>query len=157
MMIGVIGVSLAGVFLPPMLKPSRPSSFLKKRVFSQSFSMRSGSCSQNIERRDARCRHRRRMRSREQERPSAVIEKLDQVARPADVSAERADGFRERAHLDVHSPVHVEMIDGAAPVASQHAGRVRVVDHHDRAIFFGQIAQRRAAGRCRRPSRTRHR
>ena len=45
MMIGVIGVSLAGVALPPMSKPSRPSSFFQKRVFSQSFSMRSGSLS----------------------------------------------------------------------------------------------------------------
>ena len=44
-MMGVIGVSLAGVFTPPMLKPSPPSSFFQKRVFSHSFSMRSGSSS----------------------------------------------------------------------------------------------------------------
>jgi hypothetical protein len=29
MMIGVIGVSLAGVFMPPILKPSPPSSFFQ--------------------------------------------------------------------------------------------------------------------------------
>ena len=29
MMMGVIGVSLAGVFTPPMLKPSPPSSFFQ--------------------------------------------------------------------------------------------------------------------------------
>ena len=45
MMMGVIGVSLSGVARPPMSKPSRPSSFFQKRVFSQSFSMRSGSFS----------------------------------------------------------------------------------------------------------------
>ncbi len=45
MMMGVIGVSLAGVVSPPMLKPSSPSSFFQKRVFSQSCSMRSGSFS----------------------------------------------------------------------------------------------------------------
>ena len=45
MIMGVIGVSLAGVVLPPMLKPSRPSSFFQKRVFSQRASMRSGSFS----------------------------------------------------------------------------------------------------------------
>ena len=44
-MMGVIGVSLAGVLTPPILKPSSPSSFFQKRVFSQSFWMRSGSCS----------------------------------------------------------------------------------------------------------------
>jgi len=44
-MMGVIGVSLVGVVLPPMSKPSRPSSFFQKRVFFQSFSMRSGSLS----------------------------------------------------------------------------------------------------------------
>ena len=45
MMMGVIGVSLAGVVLPPMLNPSSPSSFFKNRVLSHSLSMRSGSCS----------------------------------------------------------------------------------------------------------------
>ena len=45
MMMGVIGVSLAGVLLPPMSKPRRASSFFQKRVFSHSFSMRSGSFS----------------------------------------------------------------------------------------------------------------
>ena len=44
-MMGVIGVSLGGVARPPMSKPSKPSSFFQKRVFSQSFSMRSGSFS----------------------------------------------------------------------------------------------------------------
>ena len=34
------------------------------------------------------------------------------------------------------------MIDGAAPVAAQHAGSMRIVDHHDGAVFFGEIAQR---------------
>ncbi len=45
MMMGVIGVSLAGVVLPPISKPSRPSSFFQKRVFSHSLSIRSGSFS----------------------------------------------------------------------------------------------------------------
>ena len=44
-MIGVMGVSLAGVMLPPMLKPSSPSSFLKNRVLAHSLSINSGSCS----------------------------------------------------------------------------------------------------------------
>ena len=112
---------------------------------------------QNVEGRDAGGRHRRRMRRREQERPRAVIEKIDQIARAADVSAERADRLRQRADLNIDAAVHVEVIDGAAAVAAQHAGGVRVVDHHDGAVFFGQVAQARAAGRCRRPWRRRRR
>src|SRR5437763_16851325 len=45
MMIGVMGVSLAGVVLPPMSNPSSANSFFQKRVFSHSVSMRSGSFS----------------------------------------------------------------------------------------------------------------
>ena len=36
----------------------------------------------------------------------------------------------------------MEVVDGAAPIAPQNAGSVRVVHHHDGAIFFGQITQR---------------
>ena len=82
------------------------------------------------------------MRRREQKRPRAVIEKVDQIAGAANVSAESADGFRERADLNIDAAVHVEVIDGAAAVAPQNAGGVRVVDHHDRAVFFGQVAER---------------
>ena len=35
------------------------------------------------------------------------------------------------------------MVDGAAPVAAEHAGGVRVVDHHDGAVFFGEIGELR--------------
>ena len=33
------------------------------------------------------------------------------------------------------------MIDRASSVAAEHAGSVRVVDHHDRAVFLGRLAQ----------------
>ena len=39
------------------------------------------------------------------------------VAAAGDIAAQRADGFRERADLDVHAAVNAEMIDRAAPVA----------------------------------------
>jgi hypothetical protein len=39
--------------------------------------------------------------------------------------------------------MHFKVIDGSATVASQHAGRMRVVNHHDGAVFFRQVAQRR--------------
>ena len=100
---------------------------------------------QHVERRDAGGRDGRRMRGREQERPSAMVEKLDEIARAADVAAERADGLRQRADLDIDAAVQVEVVDGAAAVAAQHAGSVRVVDHHDGAVLFrqrGQLRQR---------------
>ena len=60
-----------------------------------------------------------------------------------DVAAERAHGLRQRAHLDVDAPVHLEVVHRAAPVPAEHAARMRVVHHHDAAGLFGQVAQRR--------------
>ena len=70
-----------------------------------------------------------------------MIKKIDQIARAADVAAESADRLRQGSNLNVDAPVHFEMIDGAASLAAEHAGSVRVVDHHDRAVFFGRLAQ----------------
>ena len=119
-MIGVIGVSLAGVFWPPMLKPSAPSSFFQYWCFPELLDQ-FGLVLQYIERRDARGRHRRRMRRREQERTSAMIEEIDQVVRAADVSAKRADRLRKRADLNINTSVHTEVIDRAAAVPSKDA------------------------------------
>ena len=66
---------------------------------------------QDVEGGDAGGRDRRRMRRGEQERPRAVVEVVDQVADAADVAAQRADGFRQRAHLHVDTPVHAKVID----------------------------------------------
>ena len=49
---------------------------------------------EHIERRQTSGCHRGRMRGREQKRPRAVVQIIDQIARPADVSAQDADGFR---------------------------------------------------------------
>ncbi len=48
---------------------------------------------------------------------AAMIKKVDQVARAADVPAKRANRLRKRAHLNVDAPVHPEMINRTAPVA----------------------------------------
>src|SRR5208282_3639209 len=96
---------------------------------------------ENVECRNASRRDRGRMRSRKQKRPRAVIEKIDQIARTADVAAESADRFRQGSNLNVDAPVHPEMIDGAASVAAEHTGSVRVVDHHDCAVFLSRLAQ----------------
>src|SRR2546429_563503 len=53
------------------------------------------------------------------------------------------DCLRERADLDVHAAMQIEVVDGAAAVAPEHAARMRIVDHHDAAELVGQVAQRR--------------
>jgi len=72
---------------------------------------------------------------------SPVIEKIDEIARAADVSPESADGFRQCSYLDIDAAVHVEMIDRAAAVATEDAGGVGVVNHHDGAVFFRNVAE----------------
>jgi hypothetical protein len=71
----------------------------------------------------------------------ATTEELDQLARTADVASERADGFAERADLDVHAAMAAEMIDGAAAAAAEDAGGVGVVHHHDAVEFLGEVAE----------------
>ncbi len=60
---------------------------------------------EHVERRDARCRDRRRVRGGEEKRTGAVIEVVDEVAAAADITAQRANGLRERAHLHIHRSV----------------------------------------------------
>ena len=48
--------------------------------------------------------------------------------------------------MDINAAVASEMVDGAAPAASQHARGVRVIHHHDAVISFGKIAERRQIG-----------
>src|SRR5579862_870887 len=81
------------------------------------------------------------MRSRKQKGPRAMIKKVDQIARATNISTESADGFRQCADLNIDAAVHGKMIDGAAPLAAEDAGGMRVVDHHDRAVFFGGFTQ----------------
>ena len=124
--------------MPPTLKPARAQLALEvARVGPQALdALRL--LLQDVECRDARGGDRRRMRRGEQERARAVIEVIDQVLRPADVAAQRADGLRQRAHLHVDAAVHVEVVDRPAAVAAQHARGVGVVDHHDGAVLLGQ-------------------
>src|SRR6185503_348502 len=79
---------------------------------------------EHVDCRDARRGDAGRMRRREEKRPGAVVEELDQRAAAGDVAAERADRLRQRADLDVDAPVHPEMIDGAAAVLPEHAARM---------------------------------
>src|SRR5215469_4229837 len=75
-----------------------------------------------------------------------MVEELDQVARAAHIPTYRADRFAERAHLNIHAAVAIEMVDRAPASRAEHTGRVRVVNHHDATVFFGQVAQRGQVG-----------
>ena len=70
-----------------------------------------------------------------------MVEELDERPASGDVSSQRPEGFRQRAHLNIHPPVHAEVIDRAASVLSEHPARMSIVDHHDAVEFLGQRAQ----------------
>ena len=141
MMMGVMGVSLAGVVRPPMSKPAAASCCFEVAGVVPEALDAFGLVFEDVEGGDAGGGDRRRVRGGEEERAGAVVEVVDEVAAAADVAAECADGFRERADLDVDLSVAVEVIDGAAAVAAEDAGGVGVVDHHDGAVFFGEVGE----------------
>src|SRR6476620_1004516 len=82
---------------------------------------------QQGERRLAGCGNGWGMRRRKQERPSPQIEVVDQVARPADVTAHRANGLTQSPHLNVHTAVAVEVIYRPASSSPQDTRGVGVV------------------------------
>ena len=98
---------------------------------------------EHVERRQAGRGDRRRMRCRKQERTGSSIEELDERPRAGDIAPECAEGFRQRPDLDVNAAVKTEVIDRAAPLCSEHAARMRVVDHHDAAELVGDVAESR--------------
>ncbi len=82
------------------------------------------------------------MRGGEEERPGAVVEVVDEVA-ACRRRSRRARRWLWRACRPARRrlSVHVKVIDGAAAVAAEDAGGVGVVDHHDGAVFFGEVGE----------------
>ena len=72
-----------------------------------------------------------------------MIEKFDEVTRAAYVAAKSANRFRKRTDLNIDAAMHVEVIDSAAAIASKDAGRMRIIHHHNGAIFLGSVTQGR--------------
>ena len=145
-MTGVIGLSLA-----PVLNPSRLQPVLEELRVGPELVDELRFFEQHVQRGETRRGDRRRMRRREEKRPPAMMKELDQAPAAGDVAAERADGLRQRADLHIDAAVQPEMIDRAAPVLSKHAARMRIVDHHDAAVLFGESRTAPAARRGRRP------
>ena len=67
---------------------------------------------------------------------------------PRRVAARRAaQRLAQRAGEDVDAPRDAAELRRAAPALADEADRVRVVDHHQRAVALGQIADRPAGRR----------
>ena len=79
------------------------------------------------------------MRRREQEWASALGEDLAQGGRPRDVPTQGADRLAERPDLDRDAAMQPEVVDGATPVPTEDATRVRVVDEHGGTGRFGRL------------------
>src|SRR5205085_8112539 len=78
------------------------------------------------------------VRGAEQDGPGFVDQEVAQFGHARDVAAERADGLRERADLDVDPPIEAEVVHAAAPVLAEHAAGMRVVYIRRRTVAFGQ-------------------
>ena len=94
---------------------------------------------------DACGNHRRRMRGREQERPRLVDQVIADNLRRRDVATHHADRLAQGADVEGDPAVEAEVVGGAPPVGTEHAGGMRVVDHHRSAVLlrsFHQIGKR---------------
>jgi hypothetical protein len=100
-----------------------------------------GSSIEHLQRRDAGGRDGGRVGRREEERPRAVVQEVDQVPVAGDVAAEGPDRLRQRPDLDVHPPVHPEVIDRPAAAGPEDAAGMCVVHHHDAAGLLGDVAE----------------
>jgi len=93
MMMGVMGVSLAGVFTPPMFEPETAqllfpeAGVLPETLHALRFLL------QDVKGGDASGSDRRRMGSREQKGPGTVVEIVNEIARSAHIAAQRANGL----------------------------------------------------------------
>src|SRR2546426_28558 len=90
---------------------------------------------QDIDRRGARGRHRRRVRTAQEPRPRLVERIVSQFVRSGDVSTDDAEGLRERAEFDLDFLLDVEVGRDAATTVAEHALAVGVVDIDHRAKF----------------------
>ncbi len=84
---------------------------------------------------------RRRDAVREQVRPSALAEELDDLAAARDVAAGGSSHrLAERAREHVDAVGDVMKLGRAAPVRPDEADSMRVVDHHEGVVAVGEIA-----------------
>ena len=83
----------------------------------------------------------------EQVRPAALAQQVDDFLSPAGVAAAgAAQGLAQRAGDDVHAAHHAVIFVRAAAVLAHEADGVRVVDHHQRVVLVGQVADARQVG-----------
>ena len=69
-----------------------------------------------------------------------MVDKI-KITGATDISAKRANGFRQCSDLDIDAAMDFKMVDGVAAIAAQHARGVGIVHHHDCAVLFGKVAE----------------
>ena len=130
--------------MPGLIVRPRSVSAARKifRVFLE-FVAQFGRCAEKFERFQRSGDDRRRDGVGKQIRPRALPQKIDDLLAPAGESAARAaERFAERAGDDVDSAHHAAIFVRAAAGFAEKSGGVRVVDHRERVVFFGEIANR---------------
>jgi len=70
-----------------------------------------------------------------------MVEIVNQISRPADISSQRSNRLRQRSHLHIHAVRAVEVVNRASPVPAQNSRGMRVIDHHQRPIPICKIAE----------------
>ena len=96
---------------------------------------------EQIQHRKTRRRDHRRDAVGEQVRSRTLPQPVDDLAARGHITAAAAaQGLAERAGEDVDAPGHAAVLGRAAPRGSHEAGRVRVIDHDERVVAFGELA-----------------
>ena len=64
---------------------------------------------------------------------------LDDIVRAGDESTHARERFRKTAADDVHFVVQSKMVDRPAPLAAKNAESVRIVQHRETTVIFGDL------------------
>ena len=119
----------------------------KYRVFSSSRSRSSVDCGNHLDGLERRRHHARRDRVGKQIGPRPLAQQVDdRFARARVAAARAAERLAERAGDDVHAVHHAAMFVRAAPRFAEEPGGVAVVEHHQRAVFFREVADAAEVG-----------
>src|SRR2546426_8129268 len=121
---------------PSDVEPHRDQAFLEGLRVGPELLHVAGLRLEDVDRRGAGCGNGRRMRTAQQPRPRLVEGVVPQVVRPRDVSADDAQGLRERPELDLDLVLDLEVGRDAAASIAENALAVRVVDVDHGAEFL---------------------
>ena len=75
----------------------------------------------------------------EQEWPGGLNQVISQILAAGDIAAQTAHGLGERAHIDIPLTLQAEMVNRATTVFAQDAFAMRIINHGECAVLFGQL------------------